>query len=119
MQHLATDVAYVGDEHLWLDAAYLAGLNVLLWLVSLRLGKCWPVDFIWSGWPPERSRMIIRLGCTGSLRPTRASWSRRPAAHLVSAARASALATASLGGAKRMRPSPELLASFGSGSWVC
>lgn len=38
---------------------------------------------------------------------------------LMDGARSSALATASLGGAKRMRPSPELLASFGPGSWVC
>ena len=33
------------------DAAGLLGLNVFLWLVSLYLGKTWPVDFIWSCWP--------------------------------------------------------------------
>jgi steroid 5-alpha reductase family enzyme len=35
-------------------AAYgaLVLLNVVLWLASLALGKAWPVDFIWSGWPP-------------------------------------------------------------------
>lgn len=41
------------------DAACLASLNVLLWLVSLRLGKCWPVDFIWSGWPPVLCAIIL------------------------------------------------------------
>ncbi len=29
----------------------LLGVNVALWLVSLALGKTWPVDFIWSTWP--------------------------------------------------------------------
>ena len=68
MVHMATDVAYVGNEHLWLDAACLAGLNVLLWLVSLRLGKCWPVDFIWSGWPPVLCAIVLaREPVTGAL----------------------------------------------------
>ena len=31
--------------------ASLLGVNVVLWLWSLRLGKTWPVDFIWSSWP--------------------------------------------------------------------
>ena len=35
-----------------MDAGALAGVNVLLWLLSLPLGKVWPVDFIWSCWPP-------------------------------------------------------------------
>ena len=34
-----------------LDASILGGTNVLLWLVSLVLGKTWPVDFIWSNFP--------------------------------------------------------------------
>ena len=71
MVHMATDVAYVGDEHLWLDAAYLVGLNVVLWLVSLLLGKCWPVDFIWSGWPPVLCAIVLAGTTTGSRRTPR------------------------------------------------
>lgn len=33
-------------------AAILLGMNVTLWLASLVLGKTWPVDFLWSGYPP-------------------------------------------------------------------
>eukprot|EP00966_Prymnesium_polylepis_P232094 5369368-Prymnesium_polylepis.1 len=33
------------------DALALLCINVTLWLASLRLGKTWPVDFIWSSWP--------------------------------------------------------------------
>lgn len=32
-------------------AAALAAINTALWLVSLAIGKAWPVDFIWSSWP--------------------------------------------------------------------
>jgi steroid 5-alpha reductase family enzyme len=36
----------------WRSAgASLLAANVALWLWSLRLGKAWPVDFIWSSWP--------------------------------------------------------------------
>ena len=41
------------------DAGALAGVNVALWLVSLGLGKVWPVDFIWSGWPPIMCAIIL------------------------------------------------------------
>ena len=40
------------------DALSLLGLNVVLWLVSLPLGKTWPVDFIWSNWPIYQAAMI-------------------------------------------------------------
>ena len=42
-----------------MDAGALAGVNVLLWLLSLPLGKVWPVDFIWSGWPPVQCVLIL------------------------------------------------------------
>ena len=45
--------------HLAIDAGALAGVNILLWLVSLPLGKVWPVDFIWSGWPPVQCILIL------------------------------------------------------------
>ena len=41
------------------DAAGLLGLNVFLWLVSLYLGKTWPVDFIWSCWPCYQCIVIL------------------------------------------------------------
>ena len=44
------------------DAATLLGLNVSLWLVSLLLGKTWPVDFIWSLWPPAQCLAILVRG---------------------------------------------------------
>ena len=31
-------------------------INLLLWVVSLIIGKAWPVDFIWSSWP------VLHLG---------------------------------------------------------
>ena len=34
-----------------MDALTLVGINILLWLISLPLGKTWPVDLIWSNWP--------------------------------------------------------------------
>ena len=40
------------------DALSLLGLNMLLWLVSLPLGKTWPVDFIWSNWPIYQASII-------------------------------------------------------------
>jgi len=33
------------------DAAALGATNVVLWLLSLVLGKTWPVDFVWSTFP--------------------------------------------------------------------
>ena len=42
-----------------MDAGALAGVNVLLWLLSLPLGKVWPVDFIWSCWPPVQCVLIL------------------------------------------------------------
>jgi len=36
----------------WDHAFVLFGINVALWVVTLVIGKAWPVDFIWSGWPP-------------------------------------------------------------------
>ena len=44
------------------DAATLLGINVFLWIVSLILGKTWPVDFIWSGWPPVQCLIILWRG---------------------------------------------------------
>ena len=47
-------------EYLELDFVYLGtillAINVALWMVSLMVGKAWPVDFIWSSWP------IFQLG---------------------------------------------------------
>ena len=41
------------------DAATLGSINVLLWLLSLPLGKTWPVDFIWSLWPSVQGIVIL------------------------------------------------------------
>ncbi len=49
------------------DACWLLSINVLLWLVSLRLGKTWPVDFVWSGWPPLQCALIIIRAPHGGL----------------------------------------------------
>ena len=40
------------------DACVLCGVNTLLWVASLVLGKCWPVDFIWSNWPIAQAIVI-------------------------------------------------------------
>lgn len=40
------------------DGCSLVGVNVALWVLSLILGKTWPVDFIWSCWPPVQSILI-------------------------------------------------------------
>ena len=44
---------------LFSDGVTLLLLNVLLWIISLRLGKTWPVDFIWSTWPLLQCIRII------------------------------------------------------------
>ena len=62
--------------HLAIDAGALAGVNVLLWLVSMPLGKVWPVDFIWSGESIACGLGIGRGRGRGKGRRTRAS--RRP-----------------------------------------
>lgn len=36
----------------WDHALVLFGVNVVLWLMTLVIGKAWPVDFIWSTYPP-------------------------------------------------------------------
>ncbi len=41
------------------DALTLLGINVTLWIASLFLGKTWPVDFVWSGWPPIMCLLIL------------------------------------------------------------
>lgn len=48
------------------DAAILGGINVTFWIVSLFLGKTWPVDFIWSGWPPLQCLLIIARSSASS-----------------------------------------------------
>ena len=47
------------------DGLALAGINVSLWLVSLALGKTWPVDFIWSMWPPLHCARIVSRSTHG------------------------------------------------------
>jgi steroid 5-alpha reductase family enzyme len=45
------------------DAATLGSINIFLWLISLPIGKTWPVDFIWSCWPPLMcATIIVRSG---------------------------------------------------------
>ena len=36
-----------------------------LWLASLALGKAWPVDFIWSGYPPCLALALALQRCAG------------------------------------------------------
>lgn len=48
----------IGGGLQW-DAATLGGINVALWLLSLVLGKTWPVDFIWSGFPALQCLLVI------------------------------------------------------------
>ena len=55
-------------EDIAADALGLLGLNVGLWLVSLWLGKTWPVDFIWSCWPCWQCAVILTRG--GAASPT-------------------------------------------------
>jgi len=44
----------------WLyDAGILLLINISFWGLSLIVGKCWPVDFIWSNWPPLMSLLIL------------------------------------------------------------
>lgn len=46
-------VSTVGYEltDVWTDGTVLLFTNLLLWLVSIPLGKTWPVDLIWSNFP--------------------------------------------------------------------
>jgi len=45
----------------WLgDILTLALVDVLLWIASLIVGKCWPVDFVWSSWPGLLCGLILR-----------------------------------------------------------
>ena len=44
------DYTYFENDVILL-AQYLLVVNILLWLLSLAVGKAWPVDFIWSSWP--------------------------------------------------------------------
>ena len=57
----------VPTEDVAADALTLLSICVLLWLVSLRLGKTWPVDFIWSGWPLLQCALIIARDPHGGL----------------------------------------------------
>jgi steroid 5-alpha reductase family enzyme len=43
-------------------------VNIALWLLSLRLGKAWPVDFIWSAWPIAHALLLVEPGWTGRWR---------------------------------------------------
>ena len=53
---------------LFADATALLSINVALWLLSLRLRKTWPVDFIWSTWPLLMcARIIVREPERGNL----------------------------------------------------
>lgn len=47
-------------------AVSLFSVNVGLWLLSLKLGKTWPVDFIWSTWPIVQGEW---LGATNEAAP--------------------------------------------------
>ena len=47
------------DHGLEQDAITLGGINLAFWLASLGLGKTWPVDFIWSCFPPLLCLLII------------------------------------------------------------
>ena len=59
------DVLAVG---LATDAVALGGINVALWIASLFIGKTWPVDFIWSGFPPAMAVRILLGNDFGGLR---------------------------------------------------
>lgn len=41
------------------DLALMLVINISLWLLSVLVGKCWPVDFIWSSWPGLMAGMIL------------------------------------------------------------
>ena len=54
-------------------------LNVALWLASLALGKAWPVDFIWSGYPHAsrwhwRCSAVLARCCKSSPRGSGWCW---------------------------------------------
>ena len=46
------------DAGVAFDGCALLAINIILWIISLFLGKTWPVDFIWSGYPPL---MCVRI----------------------------------------------------------
>lgn len=55
----------MNSQHVLSDATLLLAVNVALWLISLPLGKTWPVDFIWSGFPPVLCCIIISRSAFG------------------------------------------------------
>jgi len=80
-----SSVGYELDDVL-LDGMVLLVTNVLLWLISIPLGKTWPVDFIWSNFPiynciaiyvrdekrgnRDRQMMVMCLVCVWGFRLT-------------------------------------------------
>ena len=42
-----------------LDAGVLLLVNISLWMLSVVVGKCWPVDFIWSTFPGFMAGFIL------------------------------------------------------------
>ena len=46
-------------DDIWKDGMMLLCVNVSLWVVSLGLGKTWPVDFVWSSWPIVQGWLIL------------------------------------------------------------
>jgi steroid 5-alpha reductase family enzyme len=56
MDALGGDDLYAG---VFTHFAWLVAVNVALWIISLLLGKTWPVDFIWSSWPIAHTYILI------------------------------------------------------------
>ena len=58
-------MSVINVGHIIFDGCVLVAVNLVLWLLSLVLGKTWPVDFIWSNWPIAQAAMIYRRGSEG------------------------------------------------------
>ena len=43
---------------------YLICVNITLWYLSLRVGKAWPVDFIWATWPILQLTFFLYEDCS-------------------------------------------------------
>ena len=60
-----TDLEYLEDiTYLAKNCLYI---NITLWLLSLLVGKAWPVDFIWSSFPIYLLSFLLYDDCYSSL----------------------------------------------------
>jgi steroid 5-alpha reductase family enzyme len=56
---IGTNVDYSHYQGIIYDFAAFLFIQIALWLISVVVGKCWPVDFIWSNWPGIQAMFIL------------------------------------------------------------